>query len=127
MNPRARAGQQSAVASPAATLRLVKIIHTVVWAFFAACVIAIPLMAWHRAFSVVWVLIGLVMIEVAVLAFNRWRCPLTPIAARYTDDREPNFDIYLPAWLARWNKEIFGSLFVGGLLFSLARWLGWLG
>jgi hypothetical protein len=29
------------------------------------------------------------------------RCPLTGIAARYTDDRRDNFDIYLPPWLAR--------------------------
>jgi hypothetical protein len=127
MNPRGGAGQEGVIASPASSLRLVKVIHTIAWAFFAGCVIAIPFMAWRRAFGVVGVLIGLVMVEVTVLAFNRWRCPLTPIAARFTDDRRPNFDIYLPAWLARWNKEIFGSLFVGGLLFSLARWLRWLG
>lgn len=67
---------------------------------------------------------GIVFGEVVVLALNEWRCPLTPIAARYTDDRAHNFDIFLPEWLARYNKEIFGTLYVGGLLLVLFRWIG---
>ena len=64
------------------------------------------------------------MVEVGILAFNNWACPLTPLAARYTDDRRPNFDIYLPQWVARYNKEIFGTLFVVGIVLTLIRWLG---
>ncbi len=64
--------------------------------------------------------------EVLVLALNGWRCPLTAVAARYTDDRIDNFDIFLPVWLARYNKEVFGTLFVGGVLFTVAKWFGWL-
>jgi hypothetical protein len=48
---------------------------------------------------------------------------LTGIAARYTDDRRANFDIYLPEWLARHNKTIFGALYLLGLAYLLARWL----
>jgi hypothetical protein len=47
------------------------------------------------------------------------RCPLTPLAARYTDDRSDNFDIYLPLWLARYNKQIFGPLFLVATLFAI--------
>lgn len=119
--------REVAIASRPSSLRLVKLIHTLVWAFFATCVVAIPFMAWRREYRLAVVLIALVLVEVAVLLVNGWRCPLTPIAARFTDDRRSNFDIYLPEWLAHRNKEIFGSLFVGGLLFTLARWLGWLG
>ncbi len=64
----------------------------------------------------------LVWIEVAILAANRMRCPLTGIAARYTDDRSDNFDIFLPAWLARHNKLLFGVLFAAGELFLAASW-----
>src|SRR5687767_7925975 len=39
------------------------------------------------------------------------------------DERQPNFDIYLPVWLARWNKTIFGAILIGGLLLTLALWL----
>lgn len=57
-----------------------------------------------------------------MISGNRGRCPLTTIAARYTDDRRDNFDIYLPLWLARYNKVIFGSLFGVGLLLAIGRW-----
>jgi len=50
------------------------------------------------------------MVEVIILAVNRWRCPLIAVAARYTDDRRENFDIYLPLWLAMHNKTVFGAL-----------------
>jgi hypothetical protein len=60
------------------------------------------------------VLAGLVLVE--VLWLNGWRCPLTDMAARYTQDRRANFDLYLPEWLARHNKEIFGPLYGVGLV-----------
>ncbi len=66
---------------------------------------------------------GLVVVECAVLAVNRGRCPLTDLAARYTEERTDNFDIYLPLWLAQRNKTIFGTLFAVGELFVLGRWL----
>ena len=66
---------------------------------------------------------AVVLIECLVLAANRGACPLTGVAARYTEERAANFDIYLPLWLARRNKPIFGTLFVAGGVFALARWL----
>jgi hypothetical protein len=47
---------------------------------------------------------------VLVLIAKGGRCPLTAVAVRYTVDRRDNFDIYLPEWLARRNKPIFGSI-----------------
>ena len=47
------------------------------------------------------------------------RCPLTDVAARYTSDRRDNFDIYLPLWLARYNKHVFGTLYVAGIVYTL--------
>lgn len=104
-------------------LRTVKVVHTVVWAFFASCILAIWIFAWRGEFSCATLSIGIVGVEVLVLGVNGWRCPLTPVAARYTDDRRDNFDIYLPEWLARYNKLLFGSLYLGGTLLTLARWL----
>ncbi len=113
--PPTRVGQRNLVA--------IKLLHTIVWAIFAGCIVAIPVASWlgnHRAAA--W-LSMIVAGEVLVLVVNRMRCPLTAVAARYTDDRRDNFDIYLPEWLARHNKLIFGLLYVGGLLFALFNWL----
>lgn len=92
---------------------------------FAGSILALPFYAWHGASETAGILIGVVFVEVLVLSVNRWRCPLTDVAERFTDDRSDNFDIYLPAWLARHNKAIFGSLFALGLVNTLVRWQGW--
>lgn len=101
----------------------IKLLHTVVWAFFAACVVAIPVAALSGRIQMGALLASVVLAEVVVLALNRWTCPLTPIASRYTADRRDNFDIYLPEWLARHNKTIFGSLYALGLATLLYTWL----
>ena len=72
-------------------------------------------------------LTGIVLVELLVLVLNGWQCPLTNVAARHTADRRANFDIYLPAWLARHNKTIFGSLLVAGEVIVLLRWRSWIG
>ena len=102
-------------------------VHTIVWAFFVGCIIAIPILGLIRRYSQAVVLIGVVLIEVLILIANRLRCPLTGVAARYTEDRSDNFDIYLPVWVARHNKLIFGLLFLGGTLFTFVRGVGWIG
>ncbi|MDH3223814.1 MAG: hypothetical protein OEO23_08860 [Gemmatimonadota bacterium] len=93
------------------------------WAFFVLCILAIPVFGWRGHLFGASILAGIVFVEVVILAFNEWRCPLTPIAARYTANRGDNFDIFLPEWLARYNKEIFGMLYFGGLIVVLYRWL----
>jgi polyferredoxin len=102
------------------------LIHTIIWAVFASCIFAIPLFAFLGDYLVAALLSVIVLVEVLVLVFNHWTCPLTPIAARYSKDRRANFDIYLPEWIARHNKSIFGAAYFVGLLFTFARWAGWL-
>jgi len=81
-----------------------------------------PLAAFYGEHRVAFWLAGIVAFEVAVLALNRGSCPLTSVAARYTDDRRANFDIYLPYWLARHNKLVFGTLYAAGLAYAIVRW-----
>jgi hypothetical protein len=107
---------------PNAALIGIKLVHTLIWFFFAGCIVAIPLLSAWRQFRWAAVLSGIVLMECAVLAMNRGRCPLTDFAALYTKERRENFDIYLPLWLATRNKPIFGTLFAAGELFLLGRW-----
>jgi hypothetical protein len=108
---------------PHSTLLLVKAVHTVIWAFFALCIVAIPVLALAGQLRLAVVLTVIVLCEVAVLTANRMRCPLTDVAGRYTDDRSDNFDIYPPRWLARNNKLVFGALFVAGEAVLAWCWL----
>ena len=99
----------------------IKLVHTLAWAVFAGCILAIPVASWRGNHLLAAWLIAIVAGEVIVLMFNRMRCPLTVVAARYTDDRRDNFDIYLPEWLARYNKHIFGALYLAGIVFAFMQ------
>lgn len=109
-------------AETSTALAFVKAAHTIIWAVFAGCIIALPVASWYGNHVAAAWLAAAVACEVLVLLFNKFRCPLTAVAARYTDDRRDNFDIYLPEWLARHNKIIFGTLYFAGVAFALARW-----
>jgi hypothetical protein len=104
------------------TLVQIQLLHTTVWFVVAGCIVAIPIAAARGAHGWAAALTGVVLVECGVLAANRGVCPLTNVAARYTGQRTPNFDIYLPVWLARYNKTIFGVLFVVGGVFAFWRW-----
>ena len=100
----------------------IKLVHTFAWLVFASAILAIPIATALNALAwAIWLSL-LVWGEVLVLVINRMRCPLTGVAERYTEDRADNFDIFLPEWLARNNKLIFGSAFLFGELFLLSHW-----
>jgi hypothetical protein len=101
----------------------IKLLHTVIWAILAGSIIVLPFAGAFRRFRWAAVLTGLVLLECCVLALNRGRCPLSDLAQQFTTDRADNFDIYLPNWLARYNKSIFGVWFVAGELVVLGYWL----
>lgn len=88
------------------------------------CIVVIPIAAAARRFVWAEVCAGLVFGECLVLAVNHGRCPLTDLASRYTDHRGANFDIYLPECVARHNKALFGTLFIGDLLFLAWQFAG---
>jgi ABC-type uncharacterized transport system permease subunit len=101
----------------------IKLAHTAIWAILAGAILAMPVMALRARFKAGVVVTTIILIECGVLAVNGGRCPLTDLAARYTDNRTANFDIFLPVWLAANNKTIFGALFVAGELLLLLCWL----
>jgi hypothetical protein len=101
----------------------IKLLHTVVWALLAGCIVALPFAAWKRRFGVAAFLTLIIVVECGILALNGGRCPLTDLAARFTTERADNFDIYLPLRLARHNKTIFGTLFVVSEVFVVWKWL----
>jgi hypothetical protein len=98
----------------ASTLIIIRLFHTVVWAVLAGCVVGLPVVALMNRFDWAALLTVVVVVECGVVVLNQGQCPVTSLAARYTEDRADNFDIYLPEWLALRNRAIFGTLFVCG-------------
>ena len=102
-------------------LYFIKLIHTMIWGVLAVAILYILIAGiFDRVNTLVWVCIGLVFIECIVLLIYKWKCPLTLLGHRYTDKHDIGFDIFLPKWLAKYNKVIFSSLFVLG--FTLVLW-----
>jgi hypothetical protein len=75
------------------TLVRIKLLHTAVWFIIAGCIVAIPIAGARGQYLWAAAMTGVVLIECIVLAANRGRCPLTGVAARYTEQRTANFDI----------------------------------
>ena len=102
-------------------LIIIKLIHTIIWFIFVAAIMYVLYAGmFNKVNKLVWYCIGAVLLECAVLLINKWKCPLTPVAGKYTKNRSHNFDIFLPVWLAKYNKIIFSTLFIVGL--SLVLW-----
>jgi len=94
-------------------LQLIKAVHTIIWVIMTAS----NFLAFYFAFigkfdAWFWIPCLLIVSEIFIILFNNWRCPITPIAEKYTDDRKSNFDIYLPEWLAKNNIKIFSGIIV---------------
>lgn len=103
-------------------LFFIKSVHTIIWAFY---VLVIGYIVYagvsDRIGILVWIAIGLVIVEGFVLLLNDWRCPLTLVGRRYTKNTDDNFDIFLPKWLARNNKVIFTTVYAIGVILVVWR------
>lgn len=98
-------------------ITLVKTIHTFVWAIMASAVLYVVYCGLTDSLNpLLWVSIGLIVLEGLALLMNKWSCPITSIAKRHTEDRKDNFDIYLPNFIAKYNKTVFIILFILGII-----------
>lgn len=103
-------------------LRTVKLIHTLVWIFMVAVIFYVLYCGiTNRVNLFTWLAVSVVVLEGAVLAAFKMMCPLTIIARKYSGSTKDNFDIYLPLLIARYNKQIFTTIFVLGLLTVIFR------
>lgn len=101
----------------------IKLLHTAVWTVMVGCILALPIASLLHRFDWAVILTVVILVECGVLALNKGHCPLTDLAARYTDERQDNFDIYLPNWIAGRNKQLFGTLFVVNELIVWGYWV----
>ena len=103
-------------------LFLIRLVHTLIWIFFVLVIGYILYAGIFDALGIwVWLAIGSIILEGVILKLNHGSCPLTPIATRYTSRIDDSFDIFLPNWLAKHNKIIFGSISFLGVVIVIYR------
>jgi hypothetical protein len=101
-------------------LLTIKLVHTVIWLFFVVVIFYVLYCGITDNVTIyTWIGIAMVIGEGLTLLIFKMFCPLTLIARKYSDSEKDNFDIFLPNWLAKYNKIIFTSIFVLGLVFVL--------
>ncbi len=111
--------------NPSEKLTAVKIAHTLIWLFFVTAIFYILYSGISNKITITtWIAIGLIIAEGVVLVMFKMFCPLTLIARKYSDSEKDNFDIYLPNWLARYNKIIFTTIYLVGVIIVLIRAMG---
>ena len=49
----------------------IKLLHTVVWAWWAGCIFALPVLAFKRRFGWAVFLSAIILVECGVVAFNK--------------------------------------------------------
>jgi hypothetical protein len=103
-------------------LLVIKIVHTLIWIFFNVVIFyLLYAVLTNRIDKWVWICLGLIVLEGLVLLVFKKMCPVTVVARRYSDSTRDNFDIFLPNWLARYNKEIYTTIVVISVLILLYR------
>lgn len=108
--------------TPHAKLKIIKVVHSLVWVFFNGVIAYLYYAAvTNKLDKWVWVGIGLISLEGLVLLLFKRICPITTIARKYSDSTKDNFDIFLPNWLAKHNQLIYTTLFVIVLIVLLIR------
>lgn len=89
----------------------IKTLHTLIWIFFNVVIFYIVFAVFTDKINFwLWICYGLIILEGITLAVFKLYCPLTLWAKKYSNSHKANFDIYLPEWLARYNKIIYTSI-----------------
>ncbi len=108
--------------NPAKKLLAIKLIHTLIWAFFVVVIFYVLYSGIaNKITPYTWIGIALVIGEGVTLLIFHMFCPLTLIARKYSNSEKDNFDIFLPNWLAKYNKQIFTTIFIVAVFLVLYR------
>ncbi len=100
----------------------VKLTHTIIWVVMVAAILYVCYAGIvDQINGLVWFCVALIVVEGIILLICKWRCPLTILARKYTDNHQVGFDIFIPAWLAKHNKTIFTTVFLAGTILVLWR------
>ncbi len=93
-------------------LKLIKIIHTLIWVFFNFVIFYMLYAAIANKLDLwLWIGYGFIFLEGLTLLTFKSHCPLNLLARKYSNSAKNNFDIYLPNWLAKYTKLIYTTIF----------------
>jgi len=100
----------------------IKIVHSIIWLFFNVVIFyLLYAVVVNKIDRWVWLGLGCFLAEGIVLLLFKNFCPLTVMARRYSSSTKANFDIYLPGWLAKYNKLIYTGILIVIIIILIYR------
>lgn len=101
------------MSTPANKLLFIKLLHTAIWVFFNVVIFYMLYAVTLGTIDLwLWIGYGFIAAETLTLLLFKFYCPLTVWARRYSDSTAANFDIFLPEWLAKYNKQIYTGILI---------------
>lgn len=106
------------------TVFYIKFLHSVLFFLIIVCTIYVFITAALDQMNLLtWWAFGVVIVELAALLLNNWRCPLTDWAERHGAEVGSVAGLFLPRWLSDHLFTIFGIVFSVTCLLLLWRML----
>ncbi|MBW8361352.1 MAG: hypothetical protein K0M56_04100 [Kaistella sp.] len=103
-------------------LIFIKLFHTLIWVFFNVVIFyLLYAVVLGEIDKWVWICLSLILLEGLVLLIFKTFCPITLIARKYSQSEKSNFDIYLPEWLAKYNKTIYTAIVAVAVIILIYR------
>ena len=103
-------------------LTLLRSLHTIIWVFYNIVIFyLLYAVIVNKIDRWVWICLGLIVLEGLILLVFKSFCPITVVARKYSDSEKDNFDIYLPNWLAKYNKRIYTSIVMIAVIILIYR------
>ena len=104
------------------TVFYIKLIHSLLFFLIAVSTTYVFVTAvWGQVTSLTWWALAIVIIELLVLLFNNWRCPLTDLAVQQGADVDSVADLFLPQWLSNYLFTVFGVVFLASCALLIWR------
>ena len=105
---------------------LIKLVHSLIYLFMSSCLGYLfyagitATFDWKLAFA-----IGIIVLEVIILALSGWHCPLSIWARKLGDETGNDLlsDYVLPKGVARFTVPFCSFIFISGLVLLLVSFL----
>ena len=101
----------------------VKFVHMVIFLLLSSCLGYLFYSGITETYN--WVLflaVGVLLLEGVVLLVNRGQCPLTLLAKTYGDETGRITDMFLPAWFVPHLFRVGITLFVSGVVLLVVNY-----
>lgn len=103
-------------------LTCVRLLHTITWFALLLAVMYCLYSAITWNFTILsFGCSVLILIEAVIMYKNKGNCPFQRWAGKYTKDRDPGFDIFLPKWVVKYNTKLFIVLYILVILVTLCQ------